>query len=175
MQLGQRVVGVLALHGQQDDGVLVPRDLRRMEDGRDGQRHRLTRRFQDEAGLQGASVLAPGHQGDVEAALEQPGADGASDGTGPEDDEAHGVHSVTCQAFCVASLNPVERATARWRAHRCASSVDWPPRPAATWPVRCGAPSASGRSGRRSPATLTRPFFHRAAWRGGSTPTCPSC
>ena len=46
-------------------------------------------------------------------ALEQAGPDRPADGTGTHDDEAHGVHSATtCQAFAVASLNPVERATA---------------------------------------------------------------
>ena len=111
-ELRERMVGVLALHGQQDDGVAVPRRLRRIRDDRDGQGDRLARRLEDEARLQGAAVLAPGHQGDVEAPLEQAGADRAPDGTGPQDDEAHGRHSATCQAFPVASLNPVERATA---------------------------------------------------------------
>ena len=57
-------------------------------------------------------MVAPGNQGDVVALLEQAGPDGAPDGTGPHDDEAHGVHSATCQALAVASLNPVERAAA---------------------------------------------------------------
>ncbi len=48
-----------------------------------GQGDGLVRRFEDEAGPQGPAVLAPGHQRDVEATLEQAGADGAPDGTGP--------------------------------------------------------------------------------------------
>ena len=55
-------------------------------------------------------MLAPGHQGDVEALLIEAGTDGAPDCTGAHDDEAHGQHSATCQALPMSSLNPVERA-----------------------------------------------------------------
>ncbi len=43
-------------------------------------------------------MFAPCDQGDVEAPLEQAGADGAPDGAGPDDDEAHELHSATCQS-----------------------------------------------------------------------------
>ena len=55
-------------------------------------------------------MLAACNESDVETALEQTGADGATDGTGSQDDEAHKEHSATCQTLTVASLNPVERA-----------------------------------------------------------------
>ena len=104
---------MLALHGEQHDRVAsVPRHLRRLRHGRDGQGDRLAGRLEDEAGLQGTAVVAPGHQGDVEAALEQAAADGTADCTGSHDDEAHGRTLPRGKLSRVASLNPVERATA---------------------------------------------------------------
>ena len=182
-QLGERVVGVLALHGQQHDGIPVrvagPRHLRRLGDDRDGQGDGLVGALEDEARLEGAAMVAPGHQGDVVALLEQAGPDGAPDGTGPHDDEAHGVHSATCQALSVASLNPVERAAA------LGGTVAGGPaapgrRPGRAVPGRHGAHRAAcrrdqGASRRRSPPTPTRPTCRPTAWRGWCTPTCPPC
>ena len=110
------MVGALALHGEQHDrvavGVTLPRHLRRLGHDGDGQRDGLVGRLEHEAGLQGPAVFSPCNERDVEAALEEAGADRPADGTGTYDDEAHEGHCKTCQAFAVASLNPVERAAA---------------------------------------------------------------
>ena len=66
-QLRERMVGVLSLHGEQDDGVAVrvglPRHCRRLGHGRDRQRRGLARRLEDEArtaGLGRAPPVPPG-------------------------------------------------------------------------------------------------------------------
>ena len=124
-------------------------------------------------------MVAPGDERDVVALLEQAGPDGAPDGTGPHDDEAHGVHSATCQALPVASLNPVERAAALGRLRRRGPAA--PGRRAGrTRPGRHGAHRAArhrdqGGTAHRSPTTPTRPTCRPTAWPGRSTPTCPPC
>ena len=42
--------------------------------------------------MQGATVLAPGHEGYVEPPLEQTTSDRTTDGAGTHDDEAHALH-----------------------------------------------------------------------------------
>ena len=118
-ELRQRVLRVLALHRQQDDrlpvGVALPRDLRGLQDSGDGQRQRLPRGFEHEpARAERSTVVPSGDEGDVIARLEQPAADGRTDGTGTDDHEAHActLPRAACQALGVANLNPVERATA---------------------------------------------------------------
>ena len=98
-ELRQGMVRVLALDREQHDGALrcalVPLHLGGIGD--DGDRAGSpTRRVPRGRGpTAGPAVLAACNQGDVMAALEQAAADGAADGTGPQDDEAHGVHSAT--------------------------------------------------------------------------------
>ena len=90
----------------------VPRHLRGLGHGRDRQRDRLARRLQYEAGLQRTAVVAPGHQCDVIASARRAGR--------PRHRRLHRLPPrrsawpdfATWQAFAVASLNPVERATA---------------------------------------------------------------
>ena len=68
-QLHQRLLGVLALHRQQDDGVRASSSHvdGRVRHRRDGQGDRLARCLEDEARLQGAAVLTPCNQRDVVA------------------------------------------------------------------------------------------------------------
>ena len=78
-------------------GVPVQRHAGSVTD-RDGQGDGLVGRLEDEARRRSAlAVVAPGHERDVVAPLEEAGPDGAPDGTGPEDDEAHAWHSATCR------------------------------------------------------------------------------
>ena len=99
-ELGERVVGVLPLHGQQHDrlpvGVGLPRHLRRvLGHGGTGRVTVSPGASRTRPDSQGPAVLAPRNQRDVVALLEQPAPDRATDGTGPHDDEAHGLHSAT--------------------------------------------------------------------------------
>ena len=111
-------LGVLPLHGQQHDrvavGVTFPCRTCRIVHDPDGQRDRAVGCLEYEAGPQGAAVVTACNQGDVEASLEEPAPDRAADGTRTQHDETHAMHSATaaCQALTVASLNPMERATA---------------------------------------------------------------
>ena len=114
-QLGQCVLGVLALDPQQDDGVLGPGHEGGLGDDGDGQGHGLARRLEAQSRLEGPTVFAPGHQGDVVALLEQAGPDRTPDGTGSQDDEAHGMHSATpspWEALAVPAMDAIGRAAA---------------------------------------------------------------
>ena len=114
-QLGQRVIGVLPLHAQEDDGVLGPGHLRRFGHHGDGQGDGLVRRLEAKARRgQGLTVLTTGNQGDVVALLEQAGTHRAADGTGTQDDEAHActLPRLPWQALRVAAMHAFERAAA---------------------------------------------------------------
>ena len=89
-ELRERMLGVLPLHGEQHDGVLLPCHAVEVGHGADGEGDRLVGCLEHEARLERATVLAPGHQRDVEALLVEAGADGAPDCTRPQDHEPHG-------------------------------------------------------------------------------------
>ena len=179
----ERVVGVLPLDGEQDDRSSVAshehlaRDPSTTGTGSVTVSSGASRTRPD---AQGPAVVAPGHQRDVVATLEQAAADRTADGTGSHDDEAHGVHSATrCQAFAVASLNPVERAAALGGSVaaaplRLVGGLAAPARADMARNVR----RAIGIAEERAPiATDPDEAFLPPGrrWPAGSTPTCPPC
>ena len=92
-ELGQGLICVLALDGEQDDGVAVgitiPRHLGDALDRLDRQRDRFLRVLEDQPRPQRSAVLVTGDKRDIETLLEQATSDGTADGPGTQDDEAH--------------------------------------------------------------------------------------
>ena len=82
---------VLALDADDDDVVGSERQLRRVGDDRDRERHGVLRPLDGQPALgDGRAVGTPGHEHHVVAVLEHAPADDAPDGPGPVDDPAHG-------------------------------------------------------------------------------------
>ena len=102
---------------------------------------------------------------------------GGADGTGPQDHEAHGLHSATCQALPVIPTGQARSAVSLGatvqRAGAIGSTMAGAPLRlvgglaaphAGTWRARSAAPSVSGRIHCRWPSTPPRPTSRRTAW-----------
>ena len=86
-QVGQRVLGLVRLHGEQDDRVVEPGDLTGAGRGPHGERLRPVRRVEHQPGSPDPrQVLTASDERDVVAGQVQPAPDHGTDGAGAVDD-----------------------------------------------------------------------------------------